>query len=30
MNNISLYWQTLSNVLKAQNDTAQAIGRNTR
>ena len=30
MNNISLYWQTLSNVLKAQNDTAQAIGRNVR
>ncbi|MDX2013809.1 MAG: hypothetical protein SFW67_26675 [Myxococcaceae bacterium] len=30
MNNISLYWQTLSNVLKAQNDTAQSIGRNVR
>jgi hypothetical protein len=30
MNNISLYWQTLSNVLKAQNDSAQAIGRNVR
>jgi hypothetical protein len=30
MNNISLYWQTLSNVLKAQNDTAQVIGRNVR
>jgi hypothetical protein len=30
MNNISLYWQTLSNVLKSQNDTAQAIGRNVR
>ncbi|MDX2009507.1 MAG: hypothetical protein SFW67_04925 [Myxococcaceae bacterium] len=30
MNNISLYWQTLSNVLKAQNDTAQAVGRNVR
>jgi hypothetical protein len=30
MNNISLYWQTLSTVLKSQNDTASAISRNIR
>ncbi|MCA2981076.1 MAG: hypothetical protein INH41_01295 [Myxococcaceae bacterium] len=30
MNNISLYWQTLSNVLKAQVDTAQVTSRNIR
>jgi hypothetical protein len=30
MNNISLYWQTLSTVLKSQNDVAQSISRNIR
>ncbi len=30
MNNISLYFTTLSNVVKAQSDTASATARNIR